>query len=82
MMRAGLLLYDLLAGKANLERHRWMKRTELCRCSPELNPDGLPGAFTFFNAQRVIGALGFGLARKRKCWSCAENWNGSTCHQG
>jgi glycerol-3-phosphate dehydrogenase len=64
MMRAGLLLYDLLAGKANLGRHRWMNRSELCRCCPELNPDGLSGAFTFFDAQMDDRRLGLWASEK------------------
>jgi glycerol-3-phosphate dehydrogenase len=64
MMRAGLLLYDLLAGKASLGRHRWMNRSELCRCCPELNPDGLSGAFTFFDAQMDDRRLGLWASEK------------------
>jgi glycerol-3-phosphate dehydrogenase len=64
IMRAGLLLYDLLAGKASLGHHRWMNRSEVCHCCPELNPDGLSGAFTFFDAQMDDHRLGLWASEK------------------
>ena len=49
-MGAGLLLYDALAGRSPMPRHRHLTRTTaLARC-PGLRPDALVGALTYFDA--------------------------------
>src|SRR5437867_673295 len=35
-LRAGLLLYDLLAGKRNIARHRWLSRDDALALAPAL----------------------------------------------
>jgi len=62
IMRSGLFLYDLLAGKANLGVHRWLERQEVIDSCPELNSNELIGAFTFFDAQMDDRALGLWAA--------------------
>jgi glycerol-3-phosphate dehydrogenase len=62
MLRAGLFLYDYLAGKANLGRHRWLPATELQQHVPDLNSDDLLGGFAFFDAQMDDRALGLWAA--------------------
>ncbi|MGE5569630.1 MAG: glycerol-3-phosphate dehydrogenase/oxidase [Rhodospirillales bacterium] len=47
---AGLALYDLLAGKARIERHRMLSRDEAVRLEPELSV-GLRGAALFYDAR-------------------------------
>ncbi len=62
LMRTGLFLYDYLAGRANLGRHRWLPAAELERQVPDLNSDELLGGFSFFDAQMDDRALGLWAA--------------------
>lgn len=48
-MRAGMILYDLLAGKYNLGRHRRLNRAEALQLAPQLDPRGLKGAFVYYD---------------------------------
>ena len=50
-MQLGLTLYDLLATGHSLGRHRWLNPEEVLEREPSLNPEGLRGAFLFFDAQ-------------------------------
>jgi glycerol-3-phosphate dehydrogenase len=49
-LRAGLTLYDLLAGRANIARHESLTAAELAARLP-LTPAGLRGGFSFHDAQ-------------------------------
>lgn len=49
-LRAGLTLYDLMAGRANIARHMAMSAEELMARVP-LTPAGLRGGFSFWDAQ-------------------------------
>src|SRR5262249_54367597 len=49
-MRMGLWLYDLLAGRYNFARHRRLSRDEALSLAPHLNPEGLKGAFLYYDA--------------------------------
>ncbi|MBO0725347.1 MAG: glycerol-3-phosphate dehydrogenase/oxidase, partial [Blastocatellia bacterium] len=49
-MRLGLWLYDLLAGRRNLARHRRLSRGEALRLAPQLDPRGLKGALLYYDA--------------------------------
>ncbi|MFN0107649.1 MAG: glycerol-3-phosphate dehydrogenase [Blastocatellia bacterium] len=51
IMRAGLILYDLLAGRHNFARHRRLNREEALNLAPQLDPNGLRGAFLYYDAQ-------------------------------
>ena len=42
-VRAGLIAYDLLAGRQRLGWHRWMSARELNRAAPALRNEGNPG---------------------------------------
>lgn len=66
ILGSGLLLYDLLAGKANIEKHRKLSRNDLLQHCPELSPDGLVGGFAFFDAQMDDHALGLWAAEKAR----------------
>ncbi|HMV48757.1 MAG TPA: glycerol-3-phosphate dehydrogenase [Blastocatellia bacterium] len=50
-MRAGLFLYDLLAGRYNFARHRRLTREEALKLAPQLDPSGLKGAFLYYDAR-------------------------------
>src|SRR5881409_1663164 len=47
--RAGLVLYDWLAGRANLHRARALPLAKLRRDHPELRPAGLVGGAQYFD---------------------------------
>src|SRR5215510_7147300 len=49
-MRMGLWLYDLLAGRYNFARHRRLSRDEALSLAPQLDPQGLKGAFLYYDA--------------------------------
>lgn len=50
-IRAGLILYDLLAGRHNFAKHRKLNREEALKLAPQLNPKGLKGAFLYYDAR-------------------------------
>jgi glycerol-3-phosphate dehydrogenase len=50
-LRAGLFLYDLLAGGMGLGRHRLLKTEEIAAEEPQLQTSGLKGGFNFHDAQ-------------------------------
>ena len=62
LLQTGLFLYDYLAGKANLGRHRWLPAAELQQQLPELNSTDLLGGFCFFDGQMDDHALGLWAA--------------------
>ncbi len=49
-IRAGLTLYDLLAGRANIARHRFHRAQELLARAP-LVAEGLRGGFSYWDGQ-------------------------------
>ena len=49
-IRTGLVLYDLLAGRANIRRHRAWSTAEMLAAVP-LRPEGLRGGFSYWDAQ-------------------------------
>lgn len=48
-LAAGLWLYDLLAGRRNIARHRWLSRDAALKLAPALEPAGLRGAFVYYD---------------------------------
>jgi glycerol-3-phosphate dehydrogenase len=48
-LAAGLWLYDLLAGRQNIGRHRWLSREAALSHAPALDPQGLRGAFVYYD---------------------------------
>ncbi len=49
--RAGLTLYDLLAGQSNIHRSRPMTRSQIARSFPHLRPRGLRSGAAYYDAQ-------------------------------
>lgn len=67
LIRAGLMLYDLLAGRSNLGRHRRLDAAEARRLAPEINPYRLTrGAFMFTDGQMDDRALGLWAADRAR----------------
>lgn len=50
MVKAGLLLYDALAGRANIQRHRFLSVQDFTQLTP-LRLAGLRGGFAYWDAQ-------------------------------
>ncbi|MFN0124664.1 MAG: glycerol-3-phosphate dehydrogenase/oxidase [Blastocatellia bacterium] len=50
-VRAGLILYDLLAGKYSLGRHDRLSRDEALAEAPQLDPRGLKGAYVYYDCR-------------------------------
>lgn len=48
-LRAGLALYDRLAGRQNFARHRWLLPEQAMAFAPHLSADGLRGAFLYYD---------------------------------
>ena len=48
-LSAGLWLYDLLAGRRNIGRHRWLSREAALNQAPMLDPRDLRGAFVYYD---------------------------------
>jgi len=50
-LRIGMLLYDLLSLDKSLPKRHWLGRRAALAAEPELNADGLAGAWRFYDAQ-------------------------------
>jgi glycerol-3-phosphate dehydrogenase len=48
-LKLGLWLYDLLAGRKNIGKHRWVDKEEALAICPQLDPQGLRGAFLYYD---------------------------------
>jgi glycerol-3-phosphate dehydrogenase len=48
-LRAGLALYDRLAGHQNFARHAWLPPPQALAYAPHLSADGLRGAFLYYD---------------------------------
>ena len=48
-LRLGLWLYDLLAGRKNIARHRWLGRDEALKVAPRLESKNLRGGFLYYD---------------------------------
>jgi glycerol-3-phosphate dehydrogenase len=75
-IRAGMTLYDWLAGRSNPARHRTLSATEAVAAEPTLNPKGLRGAVAFHDCQMddarlcletILDALHRGAAAVNYC---------------
>ncbi|MFA7329622.1 MAG: glycerol-3-phosphate dehydrogenase/oxidase [Candidatus Delongbacteria bacterium] len=58
VVRLGLVMYDLLAGRGNIGRHRWLAPREILHLLPGLRSQGLRGGFLFHDVQMDDYRLG------------------------
>lgn len=63
-LKAGLWLYDRLAGRGRIGRHRWHTPGELAELAPGLDTAGLKGGYTFFDGQMDDYRLGLWVAER------------------
>ena len=63
-LKIGLWLYDNFAGRKGIGRHRWLTAAQTLRCSPQLKPEGLTGAYLFFDGQMDDAKLGLWMAQQ------------------
>ena len=57
-LKAGLMLYEILAGHHRLGSHYWVDRAGLAQRKPQLRSEGLQGAYLFRDGQMNDRALG------------------------
>lgn len=65
-VRAGLYLYDKLAGKSALPSARWLTPEVLLQRDVHLNAEGLRGGYEFFDAQMDDYQLGLWVATQAR----------------
>ncbi len=51
IIRAGMIAYDLISFDKSLAHHHMLSREEALTSAPGLNPEGLRGAFVYYDAQ-------------------------------
>ena len=51
MMHLGVFLYDLLAGKYKIKKHKRLNKKEVLEKEPSLKKEGLLGGLTYYDAQ-------------------------------
>jgi glycerol-3-phosphate dehydrogenase len=69
VLDTGLWLYDLLAGKQNIARHKRLKREEALKLAPALIPEGLKEAFLYYDAQLDDARLTLTILRTAARWN-------------
>ncbi len=63
MLNAGLWLYDTLAGKRNVGKHRHLHREDIIELAPALVTQGLKEGFMYYDAQTNDARLTMALIR-------------------
>jgi glycerol-3-phosphate dehydrogenase len=70
-LRAGLWLYDLLAGRKNIARHRWLAREEVLRLTPTLESKNLKGGFIYYDCLTDDARLVIEVIKAAACYNAA-----------
>ena len=65
-IKLGMVLYDRLAGKFGVGKHRWVSCAELTKVIPNLKSAGLKGAYLFYDGQMDDYALGLWATEQAK----------------
>src|SRR6202022_896794 len=68
LLDIGLWLYDLLAGKRNLRRHRRLSRAAVLKMAPSLLATGLKESFVYYDGQTNDARLTLALIRTAAQW--------------
>ncbi len=64
LIKCGLLVYDFLAGKENIQAHSWFNLNTIKTDQTPLNTVGLLGGYRFFDGQMDDYALGLWVAEQ------------------
>lgn len=62
--KIGLTLYDFLAGKNNLGKHRYFSKKEVTEVFPSITTKGLTGAYSYYDGQMDDYELGLWVSRQ------------------
>jgi glycerol-3-phosphate dehydrogenase len=68
LLDIGLWLYDILAGRRNIRRHRHLSRDQVLKLAPALLPDGLKEGFVYYDGQTNDARLTMTLIRTVAQW--------------
>ena len=91
LIKVGLSIYDLLAGRKNISPHQWITLDEMREISPNLKQDGLLGGFRYSDGQMDDYQLGLWVAQQARMSGATlvENYtidkintNGNIWHKG
>jgi glycerol-3-phosphate dehydrogenase len=63
LLNIGLWMYDGLAGRRNIKRHRRLKREGVLKLAPALNAEGLKDGYMYYDAQTNDARLTVALIR-------------------
>ncbi|MBV9257299.1 MAG: glycerol-3-phosphate dehydrogenase/oxidase [Ktedonobacteraceae bacterium] len=63
LLNIGLWLYDVLAGRRNIHRHRHLKREAVLKMAPALVQEGLKEGFVYYDGQTNDARLTMALIR-------------------
>ena len=62
--KIGLMMYDFLAGKNNLGKHKYLTKEEVIANFPSIKTEGLTGAYSYFDGQMDDYELGLWVSRE------------------
>lgn len=63
LLDMGLWLYDIMAGRRSVKRHRRLSRQKVLKLAPSLSPEGLKEGFIYYDAQTNDARLTMALIR-------------------
>lgn len=66
LIKLGLSIYDLLAGRKNISPHQWLTLDEMRKISPDLKQDDLLGGFRYSDGQMDDYQLGLWVAQQAR----------------
>ena len=64
MIKIGLTIYDILSGKANISKHKWLSKNDMRKLCPDLISDNLIGGFQFSDGQMNDYELGMWVSKE------------------
>ncbi|AEA47823.1 glycerol-3-phosphate dehydrogenase/oxidase [Archaeoglobus veneficus] len=65
-LRAAVFLYDLLAGREKIKKHRILSKEDVLRVEPELNPRGLKSGAIYWDAFGLDFRLTLSIVKKAR----------------
>ncbi|MGB0494741.1 MAG: FAD-dependent oxidoreductase [Kangiellaceae bacterium] len=62
--KIGLVIYDFLAGKNNLGKHKYLEKDEVIQIFPKIDTKGLTGAYSYHDGQMDDYELGLWVSKQ------------------